>query len=97
MRFHRTSGLLQCANSSCHYVTLGATQEKRTILVGVVFKHRHDIDKALEWVEQENRCKFWRFCRRHRVVAAEARPGMFLNWPWVDDSHGALNDGSPSP
>ena len=69
VRYHRTSVLLQCANSSCHYVTLGATQEKRTILVGVVFKHRHDIDKALEWVEQENRCKFWRFCRRRSLSA----------------------------
>lgn len=32
----------------CHNLTLGATQEKRAIVVRVVFKHRHDIDKALE-------------------------------------------------
>jgi hypothetical protein len=32
-----------------------------------------------------------------RNIAGQFRRGMFFNWPWVDDSHGALNDLSPSP
>jgi hypothetical protein len=37
------------------------------------------------------------FCSQRFVVAAEARAGMFLNWPWLDGAHGALNDCSPGP
>ena len=96
VKFHRTSGLLQRANSPCHHVPLGATQEKRTIVVRVVFKHRHDINKALERFEYEYRCNFWRLCCQHLAIAVEARTGMFLNWSRVDDSHGALNDCPPS-
>jgi hypothetical protein len=40
--------LLQGANPSGHYVTVGATQKKRTVEVRVVLKHRYDIDKAGE-------------------------------------------------
>ena len=47
--------LLQRANSPCSYVPPGAAQEQRTIQIGIVFKNRHDINKALKRFEFKNR------------------------------------------
>ncbi len=89
--------LLQRANSRCNHVPQRAAQENRTILIGVVFKNRHDVDKALERSEFKNRRNLCPLHCQRFVIALEVRRGIFLHWSRVDDSNSVLNDRPPGP
>src|SRR5271168_4920544 len=92
-----TSDLLQRANSRRNNVQPCAAQENRTILVGVAFKNRHDIDKALERSKFKNSGNLCVLPCRRFAVTVETRRGVFLRWTWVDDSYGVMNDRAPCP
>ena len=89
--------LLQSANSRGNHVPLRAAQEHRTIQIGVAFKNRHDIDKALERFELKHRGSFYLLHGQRCATTGEPRRGMFLHWPRIDCPHCTLDDCPPSP
>src|SRR3979411_1446868 len=89
--------LVQSADSRCNHVLPRAAQEKQTILIGVAFKNRHDIDKALERSEFKNGGSLSLLRCQSFANALEDRRLIILPWPWVDDSHRVLNDRPSSP
>src|SRR5882762_7350184 len=54
VRSHRASDLLPCATSCRNHVPPRATQENRTLVLGIMFENPHHENKALESPEIEN-------------------------------------------
>src|SRR4030081_3204434 len=90
LKLHRTSDLLQRANSSCNHVPPRAAQKNGALVLGIMFENRYHENKALERCEFKNRGNLCRLRFQRFATTVEARRTVFLHCPRVNDSHGVL-------